>query len=154
MTISQFAVAILFTAALAAAEDPFVGTWKLDLDKTKLGPGAPASWKTEISVKVEAIVANQHHITSFSPDGKVTGTDDNIFDGQERQDARGRSGRSHKEIRIDERHARLTGKGPKGTSVTDSVVSADGKTLTETMTGTGPGSGRPLEGEVLVWRKQ
>ena len=93
MTISQFAVAILFTAALAAAEDPFVGTWKLDLDKTKLGPGAPASWKTEISVKVEAIVANQHHITSFSPDGKVTGTDDNIFDGQERQDARGRSGR-------------------------------------------------------------
>jgi hypothetical protein len=108
MTISQFAVAILFTATLAAAEDPFVGTWKLDLDKTKLSPTAPASLKSEGSFKVEAILPNQHHITSFSPGGKVTETKDNIFDGKERQDERGLS---HKEIRIDERHVRTTNEG-------------------------------------------
>jgi hypothetical protein len=142
---------MLLTAIFAFAEDPFVGTWKLDLDKTKAGPGAPASWKTEISFKVEVIEPNQHHITGFSPDGKVTDTHDNMFDGKGRQNAQGRL---IKLIRIDERHVRETAKGAKGTAVTDSVVSDDGKTLTETLTGTGPGSGRPLEGEVLVWRKQ
>jgi hypothetical protein len=151
MTISQFAAATLMTAALAFAEDPFVGTWKLDPEKTKAGPGAPTNWKTLISFKVEVIGPNQHHITGFAADGKVTDTSDNIFDGKERPNAKGRL---IKLIRIDERHVRETAKGTKGTSVTDSVVSADGKTLTETMTGTGPGSGRPLEGEVLVWRKQ
>jgi hypothetical protein len=151
MNISQFGAAILLTATLALAEDPFVGTWKLDPEKTKAGPGAPASWKTAISFKVEVIGPNQHHITAFSPDGKVTDTSDNIFDGKERQNAQRRL---IKFIRIDQRHVRETAKGTKGTSVTDSVVSNDGKTMTETMTGTGPGTGRPLEGEVLVWRKQ
>jgi hypothetical protein len=151
MTISRVALAILMAATLSAAEDPFVGTWKLDPEKTKAGPGAPASWKTEISFKVEVIAQNQHRIMGFSPDGKVTDTHDNIFDGKERENAQGRW---IKVIRIDKRHVRETAKGQKGTSVTDSVVSADGKTLTETMTGTGPGSGRPLEGEILVWRKQ
>ena len=151
MTTSHFAVAILLTSAFAFAEDPFVGTWKLDPEKTKAGAGAPASWKTEISFKVEVIGPNQHHITGFSPDGKVTETHENIFDGKEHQNAQGRS---VKLIRIDERHVRETAKGTKGTSVTDSVVSSDGKTLTETFTGNGPGSGRAIEGEVLIWRKQ
>jgi hypothetical protein len=151
MTISQAVVAMLLTTSLALAEDPFVGTWKLDPQKTKAGPGAPASWTTEISFKVEVIGADKHRITGFSPDGKMTDTHDNIFDGKERPNTQGRL---IKLIRIDERHVRETAKGTKGTSVTDSVVSADGKTLTETMTGTGPGSGRPLDREVLVWRRQ
>lgn len=150
MTISQFAVAILLTAALAAAEDPFVGTWKLDLDKTKLSPSAPKSFKTLGSFKVEAILPDQHHVTSLSPDGKVAEAHENIFDGKERQDVQGLS---HMEIRIDERHVRTTTKGPNGTFVNDAVVSASGKTLTETLKGNQPRSGRPLD-EVVVWQRQ
>jgi hypothetical protein len=142
---------MLLTATFAFAEDPFVGTWKLDLEKTKLRPGASASLKTEIGCKVEAILPNQHHVTVLAPDGKVTETTDLVFDGKERQDARGRS---HKEIRVEERHVRSTTKRPKGTSVNDSVVSADGNTLTETFKGNGASNGRPLDGEVLVWRRQ
>jgi hypothetical protein len=151
MTNSRFAVAILLTATLAFAEDPFVGTWKLDLNKTKINATAPKSWKTEISFKVEAVGPNQHHVTGFSADGKVTETHENIFDGKERQDAQGLS---HREIRIDERRVRITTKGPKGTLVSNPVVSDHGETLTEAFEGNSPLGGRPMDGVVLVWRKQ
>ena len=152
MTISQLAVTMLLAATLTAAEDPFVGTWKLDLNKTKLNPTAPKSWKTEIGFKVEAVGENQHHITGFDPDGKVTETHDNIFDGKEREEEHGWW--LHKAIRINERHVRITEKGAKGTTVSDAVVSDDGKTMTETFQGNSARGGRPLEGAVLVWRKQ
>ena len=55
-------------------------------------------------------------------------------------------------IRIDRRHLRNTVKGPKGTLISDWLISADGKTLTNTRKGNGTSTGRPID-EVLIYDK-
>src|ERR1700693_1412421 len=41
-----FALLILFALALVAADNPFVGTWKLNVAKSKFNPGPPLQSQT------------------------------------------------------------------------------------------------------------
>ncbi len=152
MTVSRTAVIALLAAGLGFAADPFVGTWKPNLDKWKDGPGGPSPRKSE-PWTWELIGKDQYRVSYLTADGKVAVgfngtpvTEIRIFDGKEHNGAIAQ--------RIDERHLKSTVKGPEGTSMNDFLVSEDGKTLTIARKGTGGSTGRSVDGEVFVYDKQ
>jgi len=81
---------------------------------------------------------------------KITALSPHFFDGKEHP--RGANNTVIGE-RLNERDFKETIKGPRGTTLLEWFVSADGKTLTQTAKGTGNDTGRPLD-EVLVYDKQ
>lgn len=145
-----FALAVL---AGAQPKDPFVGTWKLNVAKSKYNPGPPAKSSTvtyeaagtgyKVSVKTEpASGPAQEWSFTTSLDGKdapVTGTNPNA-------DAVAVK-------RIDSNTLELVSKkGGKPTVTARIVISADGKTRTNTQTGTNA-AGEKVN-NVLVFDKQ
>jgi hypothetical protein len=148
MRFAAIAVTALTVSMSAFAVDPFVGTWKPNVEKWKLSPGAPEQRKSQM-ITIETKGKNQYHITTKTADGKAN-PGVWMVDGEEHQLA---DGDTRKIERINERHLRMTVSGPKGSTVNDWIVSPDGKTLTNTRKGTGTTSGRPLD-ELLVYDKQ
>ncbi len=128
------AVAVL---AIAQPKDPFVGTWRLNLAKSKYSPGPPPKSTTstyeaagqgyKVSVKTEPATgpAQQWSYTS-NLDGKdtpVTGNNPNADMVAVK--------------RIDANTLEMVNKkGGKVTTTQRNVVAADGKTRTVTTTGT------------------
>ncbi len=155
--ITRIAAFTLMAASLAFAADPFVGTWKPDLEKTKyISPGPAEAQRTRYMV-IESTGADSRRISYFFASGKPDMTPsgkpiviDLVADGKERSTE---GGGVRSSVRVDERHLRNTSKSSKGTTVTDVVISADGKTMTETRKGTGFNTGRPVD-EFLVFTKQ
>jgi hypothetical protein len=137
-------------AALCLAADPFVGAWKPNAAKMKMSPGGTPG-REGISLTFEVQGKNQYHYTRTAPDGKASGAIVWIVDGKEHK-MEG-SDLAYTAKRIDDRHIRSEVNSPKGSHVEDWVVSADGKTLTETRKGTGGNTGRVLD-EVYVYDKQ
>jgi hypothetical protein len=157
MTITRLAALMLLASVLAVAADPFVGTWKPNLNKWKTSTSPDNIYRT-LTIKWEAAGNDQYRTTSYTPDGKPRMAPDgktvpalnHFFDGIEHP-----RGTSNTVIgqRLNERNLRETIKGPKGTTLLEYFVSADGKTLTQTVKGTGNDTGRPLD-EVLVYERQ
>jgi hypothetical protein len=138
--------------AIAQPKDPFVGTWTLNLAKSKYSPGPPPKSVTvtyeaaepgyKVSVKTEP-ASGQMQEWSYTThlDGKdspVTGNPNADTIAVKRIDARTLE--------------TVSKKGGKATITGRIVLSADGKTRTNTQTGTGA-NGQKVN-NVLVFEKQ
>jgi hypothetical protein len=149
-------LAILFATmtvagVLAAQSDPFVGTWKLDVAKSKYDPGpAPKSqtrtWDASGKVTVEGINAAGKPVTYGYPimkDGKDYPTTGSVPNGADMF--------SSKKIDANTVEANFTRAG-KHAETTKFAVSKSGKMLTISAKGTNP-DGSPFN-NVTVWEKQ
>ena len=149
------ATGVLMVAVLASAQpkDPFVGSWRLNIAKSKYSPGpAPKSQTStyetagqgyKISVKIEpASGSAQEWSYTSNLDGKdtpITGNNPNADTTAVK--------------RIDAQTLEsVMKKGGKVTMTQRNVVSADGKTRTVTTTGT-DGQGQKVN-NVVVFEKQ
>ena len=145
---------VLALSAVVMAADPFVGTWKLNISKSKYNPGPPPKSST---VNAEAqdngvrIVVNGvnsegkpvHQETTLKYDGKdypliVTAGPSDITVSVKKVDAN--------------THDLVVKRAGKETQTGREVVSKDGKTMTRT------GKGKNLQGQdfnnTLVYDKQ
>jgi hypothetical protein len=141
------------TNVSAQASDPRVGTWKLNVAKSKYNPGpAPQSQtlKVEASGKGEKITSEV-----VSADGKrTTSTYTANFDGKDYPLSGSLVGADKVSLkRIDARTTERTDKKDGKTVMTlKRVVSQDGKTMTVTSKGTNA-EGKPVN-NVVVFEKQ
>ena len=120
----------------AQASDPRIGTWKLNVAKSKYNPGpAPQS----LTVKVEAAGQGEKTTTDFvNADGTRTTTQYTAtFDGKDSPLTGSQFGADMVSLkRIDARTTERTDKkGDKVVQVLTRVVSQDGKTMTVTTKG-------------------
>jgi hypothetical protein len=141
-------VLAVFASGLLAQSNPFVGTWKLNLTKTKIISGAPPKEQTATI----QMVGDQDQVTGTAADGspfkyevphkggtgKILASDQ--FDGV--------SGKRVNENTVEISYM----KGGKEMVHFRSVVSKDGKTMTNTTKGT-DAHGKPFS-RVAVWEKQ
>jgi hypothetical protein len=149
---SMAPLAVLFTV-FAQSADPWVGTWKLNYDKSKYASG-PTS-KSFIR-KVEAVAAGLKETgdviemtgeaTHYEATAKFDGKDYPVQGG-----ATPHTTRAYK--RIDDRSFEFVTKvDGKVTTTIRTVHTADGKTSTSTVTGKNP-QGQPVNNTV-VWDRQ
>ena len=152
-TILAGGVLVLAVLATAQPTDPFVGTWRLNLAKSKYSPGPPPKSVTatyeaagsgyKISVKTEPAsgpTGEWSYTTGLDgKDSPVTGNNPNAD--------------TMAVKRIDAHTLEtVSKKGGKVTITAQNVVSADGKTRTNTQTGT-DATGQKVY-NVLVFEKQ
>ena len=119
---------LLFALALVAADNPFIGTWKLNVAKSKFNPGPPLQSQTvtigaDNKVEVSGVDGKGQTVNwsyTFAPgEATITGIPDATV-------IETRTGNT-----VD--HAWKMGKSiEKGRG----VISKDGKTMTYTLTGT------------------
>ena len=137
----------------AQAKDPRIGTWKLNVGKSKYDPGPPPqsqTLKVEPSGKGEKITSE-----TVTADGKtVTVTYTANFDGKDYPLTGSAVGADKVSLkRIDARTTeRIDKKDGKPIVTIRRVVSADGKTMTATSKGTNA-EGKPTN-NVAVFEKQ
>lgn len=128
-------LALCFIGAVCFAQDPNLGTWKLNEAKSKLAPGAPKN----TSVVYEA-VGDSVKVTIDGVDGKGNPTHNEWtgkFDGKDYPVSSDPNSDARSLTRVDDRTLEFNVK--KGGKVTTSgriVVSPDGKTRTVTTNGT------------------
>lgn len=150
---SLFVVALsaLFTAGLAFAQtgsnDPFVGTWKLNVAKSKFSPGPPPKSET----------------VTISPDGKTAvhaeGADGKNVDwsytavegGSAPIEGQG-PGATVVSKHVNSNTIEHTWKNGTSTETGRAVLSKDGKTMRYTLKGTNA-QGQPVH-ELLVFEKE
>jgi hypothetical protein len=150
--VTLVAFAIVLAAAFSAsaqAPDPFLGSWKLDVAKSKLAGPPPKS----TTITIEAAGASRKvGVDAVSADGKAVkwgytaGLDgkDAVVTGNPAFDSVSGSQVSPREVTVTYK------KAGKAVSTLKSVVSADGKTLTVNTTPADP-AGKP---SVQVYSKQ
>jgi hypothetical protein len=152
--VTYAAVLVVSSIARTQSSDPWIGTWKENLDKSTYGPGArqtvAATVKIEpsgdgIKITLDAMDAegrSKHNETV----GKFDGKDNAVIGAQNPT-------RTAAYKRIDDRTFEAMDKvGGKPTFTTQFVVSADGKTMTATQTGTNA-QGQSVK-NVMVLEKQ
>jgi hypothetical protein len=138
ITVAAAALVVFGVAALAQNKDPFVGTWHLNLAKSKYSPGpAPKATTStyeaagkgyKISVKTEP-ASGPAQVWSYTTD--LDGKDSKITGNNPNADTAAAK-------RIDALTLEIVNKkGGKVMSTQKNVVSADGKTRTVTTDGTG-----------------
>jgi len=136
----------------AQASDPRIGTWKLNVAKSKYSPGpAPRS----NTLKIEAAGQGEKVTTEgVNAEGGRTATQYTAnFDGKDYPITGSQNADTVSLKRIDARTTERTDKKDGKVTVTlTRVVSQDGKTMTVTTKGTNP-QGQPVN-NVVVWEKQ
>ena len=144
--------AIVLSSSVVLAAETFLGTWKVDLAKSKYSPGpAPKS----LTLKFEAAPGGiQFTGDGVDADGKATHTMFlSKFDGKDVPYAGNPDADTASPKKIDDNSYENTWKkGGKATVVSKVVVSADGKTMTITQTGTNA-KGEAVN-NVIVYNKQ
>ena len=141
-------VLAVFASGLLAQGDPHVGTWKLNPAKSKFTSGAPPKEQT---ARIQ-MVGEQYHVTGTAPDGSPVEYEVPRKGGTGRILASGPfDGVSGKRIN-DNTFEISYMKGGKEIMHNHSVVSKDGKTITDTIKGT-DAEGKPVS-RVAVWEKQ
>jgi len=134
-TIALMVATCFVSLTLCFAEDPIMGTWKLNEAKSKISPGAPKNLKTvyegagdKVKVTVDGVAADgklNHNEWTGKLDGK-----DYPVTGDPTADAR-----AYK--KIDDHTVEFTNKKDGKVTLTGRmVVSADGKTRTVSLTRT------------------
>jgi hypothetical protein len=154
---TRFALILLslfvVSVGLAAADDPMLGSWKLNIAKSKFGSGPAIKEETN---QVEPFGGNGIKLTAqiTRADGtKVTESYTGTFDGKEFSVGGDPNVDSAYLKRIDANTMeRINKKAGKPTTKMKYVVSKDGKTKTVTITGT-TANGNPVN-TVLVFEKQ
>jgi hypothetical protein len=143
-----------FALSVAASPaDPHVGTWKLNVAKSKYSPG-PAP--KEVTMKIEAKGANGYHLTQTGTDaaGKPIKIDFTAnYDGKDTPVTGVTNTDTIAVKRVDANTSESTlKKAGKVVMTVTSVVSKDGKTRTSTFKGT-DAAGKPVN-NVAVYDKQ
>ena len=154
---TRFALVLLalFAASvgLTAADDPMLGSWKLNIAKSSFGSGPAIQAETN---QVEPFGGNGIKLTAqiTRADGtKVTESYAGTFDGKEFSVGGDANVDAAYLKRIDARTMeRINKKAGKPTTTMKYVVSKDGKVKTVTITGT-TAQGQPVK-TVLVFEKQ
>jgi hypothetical protein len=141
------------SVGLAAADDPLVGTWKLNAAKSKFSPPPPPQ---DTTIKYEPNGANGIKVTAEITDSKgqktVTAYSGN-FDGKDVTVTGSADADTCSMRRIDANTTEVANKkAGKATTTLRRAVSKDGKTLTITAKGT-DGQGRRVN-SVEVFDKQ
>lgn len=151
MRLGPVVIASLTVSLLAFAADPLSGTWKINIEKSKLSD--PARWKDAVAIIESHGDGFRQTMVRTTPDGKTTKSTSVIsYDGKDTP-VEGRPGDSTTAQRIDSFHLRIVYKSNgKQTGVLESTISPDGKTVTDTFKGIGR-SGKPLD-EIRVYDKQ
>jgi len=151
MRYAKLAFALLGLAAVLIAAEPFAGTWKLNLEKSKCKTGSPP--KEQTATIAEAGSDFEVTISGTAADGTATMSHYTV-------PAEGGEGKiiqspyeavSGKRIGPNEREV-LYSKGGKVILTTHNTVSADGKTVTVNVKGTSA-QGQPVDA-VVVYDKQ
>jgi hypothetical protein len=151
------ALAAIYTVSSAAQKqspDPWIGTWKGNLEKSTFSPGPPPTVPGTIKIEPSG-GGMKTTIDTTDPQGKPTHTETVwMFDGKDNP-VKGAPAPNTTAAykRIDDRTFEVMGKVEgKATITTRVVISADGKTMTATQTG------RNYQGEsvnnVIVATKQ
>lgn len=142
----------LFSVALVAADNPFIGTWNLNTAKSK---GTPGTMSKESTVVFEADGSGvKRTVTGIDADGKPINLSATIpWDGMEHK-VDGPMGPAMVAVKnVNDHTVNVTVKvNGKVVSSGRSVVSKDGKTMTSTFTGEDP-KGRKVD-NVDVYEKQ
>ena len=143
-------VVLTFCVGLGAADDPLVGTWKLNTAKSKFSPPPPPQ---DITIKYEPNGANGIKVTAEITDAKGMKTVtaySGSFDGKDVTVTGSGDADTCSMKRIDANTTEVANKkAGKATTTLRRAVSKDGKTLTITAKGT-DGQGRPVKSvEVL-----
>ena len=147
---ARLVLALTLLSGTLIAADPRVGTWKMNLEKSKVPD--PAAWKSRVMI-VEATGPETFNVTfeDTRADGTVARRTDVLsFDGKKNPTAGGRVRVSR---RIDDHHAiDVFEKDGKEVERLEEVISADGKTMTDHLKGITT-NGQPLD-QIRVWDKQ
>ena len=136
--------AVLASGSVAAAEENWLGTWKLNVAKSTFDPGPGPKSQT---VKFEATADGIRLVTQgVSAEGKTTGgTYTSKSNGKDVPWTGNPNADTASPRRVDANtYENVWKKGGKATITSRGVVSADGKTLTVTQTGT-DAQGRPVK---------
>ena len=144
---------LVVSVGLNAADDPLMGTWKLNLSKSKYNPGPPP--KSRI-LKLEPSGANGIKLTNdgVSANGEKSHTVETFLqDGKDHpvKDSQTVDAQFNKQIDAYTTET-ISKKGGKTVQTLRRIVSKDGKTLTITVKGQ-TASGAPLD-DVRVFDKQ
>jgi hypothetical protein len=152
LMVSLAACAIVLSSSVALAADNWLGTWKVDLAKSKYSPGpAPKS----LTLKFEATPGGIKFTgDGVGADGKPTHSKYlSKFDGKEVPYEGNPDADTASPKKMDDNSYDNTWKkGGKETIAGKVVVSADGKTMTITQTGTNA-KGEAVN-NVIVYNKQ
>jgi hypothetical protein len=150
MLFVRFAVAVIMLSGALIAADTRLGTWKLNLEKSKVQD--PTAWKSRLMIFEDA-GPDTYKVTfeDTRADGTVTRRTDVVsFDGKKNPTVGGRLRVSR---RIDDHHAiEVIEKDGKEVERIEEVMSPDGRTMTNHLTGIYT-NGRPMD-EIRVWDKQ
>jgi hypothetical protein len=145
--------AVALTAQTKPA-DPWLGTWKVDLAKSTFSPGPAPTVAATMTIERSGS-GMKTTITNVDAEGKPVPTETLwAFDGKDNPVKGAQAPNTTAAYkRIDDRTFEVTSKvDGKTTVITRIVVSADGKTLTATQTGTNP-QGQSVK-NVIVGVKQ
>jgi hypothetical protein len=144
---------LVFSAALWAADDPLMGTWKLNLDKSKYSPGSPpmSSTNTYEPYGKDGFKFTSDHVDAQGKSSHVTFVAE--YDGKDYPITGDPSRDAIIAKRIDlYTHQTTSKKGGKIMTTSRRVISKDGKTLTITTTGKNA-QGQPVH-NVMVYEKR
>jgi len=162
-TISKAVVGILIaglivsTGLLAQAQDPWVGTWKLNVAKSKFSPG-PAPKSNTLKIEPVAGGTLKHTFDGVNAQGETTHSERiGKFDGVEIPVQNARPATTDKTTsafrRLDDHSFEVVGRvNGKMTTTNRVVISADGKTMTQTTSGFNA-QGQPVN-NVQVFERQ
>jgi hypothetical protein len=131
--------AVALTAQTTSA-DPWIGTWKVDLAKSTYSPGPKPSVAATMTIERSGS-GMKTTITSADPEGKPLQTETMwAFDGKDNPVKGAPAANTTAAYkRIDARTFEVTSRVAGKTTITTRVaISADGKTMTATQTGTNP----------------
>lgn len=142
----------LISGSLALAGDNWIGTWKLDAAKSKFSPGpGPKAQTLKFESSPEGIRLASEGVAA---DGKATQAGyTSKFDGNDVPFAGNANADTAQPKKLDDNsYQNIWKKAGKVTITTKGVVSADGKTLTITQSGT-DAQGRPVSSTAVYDRQ-
>ena len=151
MRYAKLALALLGLAAVLIAAEPFAGTWKLNLEKTKYNTGTPPKEQTltiaeagsDLDVTLNGTAADGSAIMSHYT-VPAQGGEGKIIESRYEAVSGKRMGPNQREITYS--------KGGKAVLTAHSRVSADGKTITVNIKGADM-QGKPVDA-VAVYDKE
>lgn len=151
MRFGTIAIAALAVTLSAFGADQNVGTWKINMEKSKLQN--PAAWKGRRMIIESTDNGIRITFEQPMPDGQIQKrVSVRSLDGKENP-VEGSPGHTTTSQRIDYFHIRTTFKtNGKETSALDGTISPDGKTMTNIVKGT-DSHGKPFE-EIRVFDRQ
>jgi hypothetical protein len=142
---------LVFSSTAFVQSNPFIGTWKLNLAKSKYDPGPPPMSRTEV-IETWEMDGVKVTITVVGAAGKSRATETSYhYDGKDQNITGGRNAFAAK--RVDANTVLMKFKdGGKDIGRSKTVLSNNGKTMTVTLTGINT-QGHKIH-EVMVFDKQ